>query len=192
MPSSNLSDLTSETQAAARSLLDYAQSQGIDVMVTQTLRTCAEQNELYSQGRTQPGGVVTNAPGCRSWHTHGRALDLLVRDNGKVVSNGLDARYAQLGEYARTLGFKWGGDFGDYGHFEFHPGLTIEQVCPRPDECASVPSADLPPQSAPATIAFPVGAAVAALSLGVVAYIFADIRWDLTSSMVQSISRRLT
>lgn len=35
----------------------------------------------------------------------------------------------------------WGGDFpgfgagGDAGHFEYHPGLKIAEVCPDPSRC---------------------------------------------------------
>lgn len=39
------------------------------------LRTCETQNELYAQGRTAPGKIVTNARGGDSWHNYGLAAD---------------------------------------------------------------------------------------------------------------------
>ena len=38
----------------------------IDIRVTQGLRTVAEQEELYAQGRTTPGKIVTNCRGGQS------------------------------------------------------------------------------------------------------------------------------
>jgi len=151
MPSKSLNDLTPDTRVAADSLLAAASAAGIGVIVTHTLRTCDEQNALYAQGRTAPGNKVTNAPGCKSWHVHGRALDLLVVEpGGAVVHNGHDPRYTKLGEIARTLGFKWGGDFGDYGHFEYHPGLRMSQVCPDPSDCSGIKR---PSSTGPAAVA---------------------------------------
>lgn len=137
MPSRDLNLLTQDTRDAADLLLDWAKRQGIKLLVTHTLRTCAEQDELYARGRTKPGPRVTGVRGCRSWHTHGRAIDILVQENdGSIVHNGLDPRYGILGKKAKELGFRWGGDFGDYGHFEYHPGLSIRQLCPDPSDCS--------------------------------------------------------
>ena len=49
-----------------------------------TLRTIKEQNDLYAQGRTKPGKIVTNAKGGQSYHNYGLAIDivLLVDKNG--------------------------------------------------------------------------------------------------------------
>ncbi len=43
-----------------------------------TLRTFAEQNVLYAQGRTSPGAVVTNAQGGESYHNYGLAIDVVL------------------------------------------------------------------------------------------------------------------
>lgn len=195
MPSKSLADLTPDTRQAAEMLLSYAASEGIDVIVTHTLRTCDEQNALYAQGRTAPGAKVTSAPGCRSWHTHGRAIDLIVKDGGQLVHNGLDERYSRLGAYAKSIGMKWGGDFKDYGHFEYHPGISIEQVCPDPASCGTVPVTADPPQvdvrPGASLASITPGVAVAALALGAVAYMFADIQWRLTDRLVDSIKEAI-
>ena len=185
MPSKSLDDLTPDTRAAVEQLLSYARAEGIDYIVTHILRTCAEQNALYAQSRTTEGPRVTGAAGCRSWHTHGRAVDLLVKEaDGSVVHNGHDPRYAQLGEYARTLGFRWGGDFGDYGHFEFHPGLSISQACPDPSDCTHLgqPSSTAPPPQQQASMG--PGLAFVGLAVGAVGFVLADSRWGLTDRLV--------
>jgi len=105
---------------------------GLSPRLVSGRRTCAEQRALFAKGRTAPGPIVTKADGCRSWHAHGRAVD---------VQLSAAADYQQLGEAAKRHGGKWGGDFQgfpDPGHIEYHPGLTIEQACPNPDDCEQI------------------------------------------------------
>lgn len=137
MASTRLDDLTPDTKARAEALIRQAAADGIELRVVSTRRTCADQNSIYAQGRTAPGAIVTKARGCMSWHVWGRAVDFLVMDNGKAVS-GADSRYDRMGELAKGLGMIWGGDFSwgrDAGHVEYHPGVSIQQVCPDPDSC---------------------------------------------------------
>jgi hypothetical protein len=52
---------------------------------------------------------------------------------------GAEALYAQAGALWKGIGGKWGGDFPgfpDIGHFEFHPGLSVEDVCPVAASCS--------------------------------------------------------
>ena len=44
--------------------------------VVQGLRTWAEQQALWNQGRTTPGKIVTHAQGGQSWHNYGLAAEL--------------------------------------------------------------------------------------------------------------------
>jgi len=49
-----------------------------------TLRTFAEQDALYAQGRTKTGPKVTNAKGGQSYHNYGLAIDIvLLKDTDK-------------------------------------------------------------------------------------------------------------
>lgn len=49
-----------------------------------TIRTFAEQEALYAQGRTKPGKVVTNAKAGMSYHNYGLAVDIvLLKDTDK-------------------------------------------------------------------------------------------------------------
>lgn len=128
--------LTADTQMKVRQLLAMLAAKGLYFAVTLALRSVADQDKLYSIGRTKPGDKVTNARGGYSWHNFGRAVDLvLVRDGGTLewqpmVDTDHDGMgdYRQMGEAAKSLGFVWGGDFkglGDFGHVEYHPGITL-------------------------------------------------------------------
>jgi peptidoglycan L-alanyl-D-glutamate endopeptidase CwlK len=129
----HLATLTADTREAVVALLDYAASQGIPARVIDSARTCEEQMDMYAQGRTLPGDKVTWAPGCRSWHTHGRAVDL-------YLGTWELEPYLVLGPYWQSLGGRWGGDFGDYGHFEWRPGLTmVDMGCPHKEGTCAAP-----------------------------------------------------
>lgn len=43
-----------------------------------TLRTFAEQNIIYAQGRTSPGAIVTDAKAGQSYHNYGLAIDVVL------------------------------------------------------------------------------------------------------------------
>ena len=61
-------------------LADEVADDGIFFHVTQGLRTWAEQDALYQQGRTLPGAIVTDAPAGSSWHNYGLAVDVVPMD----------------------------------------------------------------------------------------------------------------
>ncbi len=115
-------------QARARDLLQLAFDNGIALVVTQGLRTLAEQKALYDQGRTKPGPIVTNSPPGSSWHNFGLAFDVaeLVGDAYHYPHD--PAWWVRVGELGKSLGLQWGGDFVtfvDRPHFEYHPGLRL-------------------------------------------------------------------
>jgi peptidoglycan LD-endopeptidase CwlK len=109
-----------------------------------TLRTFAEQDILYNQGRTTPGKIVTNAKGGQSYHNYGLAIDIvLVVDkdgNGSFetaswdVSSDFDgdgqSDWMEVVAIFKRHGFAWGGDwkFTDKPHFEKTFGFTIAQL----------------------------------------------------------------
>lgn len=113
---------------------------GVPILVTQGMRTIAEQNALYAQGRSKPGKIVTYAPGGTSYHNYGLAVDFaLLLPDGKSVSWSMSRDFDQdrkadwqevVGE-AKQLGFEWGGDwtsFKDYSHLQVSFGLTTNQL----------------------------------------------------------------
>src|ERR1700704_435919 len=72
----NIRTLRPEVQPLARKLIETAVEQGINAKVISGLRTYAEQDALYAQGRTQSGPKVTKARGGYSWHNFGMAFDV--------------------------------------------------------------------------------------------------------------------
>ena len=115
------------------------------IRIVQGLRTYAEQNSLYAQGRTQTQlnavglnnvvaqpnmPVVTNARGGYSNHNFGLAIDAAFLDqNGNV--NWDVANYNRLGPLGERLGFNWGGRWTglvDRPHFEMMFDNTLTQL----------------------------------------------------------------
>jgi hypothetical protein len=132
-------------------------------------RTCSEQNTIYAQGRTAGGDIVTYASGCLSWHVLGRAVDVDPIDSaGKMQP---ESAYRTAGDMWQAIGGKWGGyfpGFPDIGHFEWHPGRTIEQVCPSSVYCSEIEASiqTSMPFSRAALIGAAVTGSVAALGYG--------------------------
>lgn len=98
---------------------------GVTLRIVQGLRTIEEQNNLYAQGRTAPGKIVTNAKGGSSYHNYGLAIDLVeITKSGAANWN---FGYKKLVKFADKYGFYWGGNFKsivDKPHFEKTFGLN--------------------------------------------------------------------
>lgn len=110
---------------------------GIRLRFSHTLRTFQEQNELYAQGRTTKGKIVTNAKGGTSWHNYAMAMDIVIlydKDgNGtfETASWDEDKYFMMVVNYFKSKGWFWGGDFRsfkDSPHFEKTFGLSISQA----------------------------------------------------------------
>jgi hypothetical protein len=102
---------------------------GIPVLVTAGRRTIAEQNVLYAQGRTKPGGIVTKAKGGQSPHNFGCAVDIVPLTGGKPDWRCDPAIWESLGVIGRACGLVWGGDFKsirDRPHFESPTWRTLQ------------------------------------------------------------------
>jgi peptidoglycan hydrolase-like protein with peptidoglycan-binding domain len=124
-----LAKLQPHVAKAALAALADAEKVGIDILITQGLRTYAEQNALYAKGRTAPGSIVTNARGGYSYHNFGLAFDICLIEGGKAVWS-VNSKWKQFAAIAKKHGFAWGGDwtrFKDYPHFEMTGGLTLAQ-----------------------------------------------------------------
>ena len=117
-----------------------------------TLRTFAEQNALFAQGRTRLFdangrrlGVVTKAKGGQSIHNYGLALDIvLIKDtngDGRVDTASWEtnvdfdrdgkADWIEVVNILKANGWEWGGDwrsFKDKPHFEKRFGYTWKQL----------------------------------------------------------------
>ena len=63
MSSRKLEDLHPMVAERAQQLVELAQAEGIEILVTSTLRSFEEQAELFAIGRTKPGG---NSDQCKA------------------------------------------------------------------------------------------------------------------------------
>lgn len=107
-------------QENAALLKAKCKEQGIYILFSECLRTRAEQDALYAQGRTKPGSIVTNAKGSTysSQHQWGIAIDFYLdmdvdgdgskKDDAFNDSTGL---FGRVGAIAKSIGLGWGGDW---------------------------------------------------------------------------------
>lgn len=132
-----------ELAARVRKMSDTLALLGIEIRVVQGLRTVAEQDALYNQGRTTPGKIVTNCRGGRSYHNLGLAVDCVPSthgpdmpydpdwDSGHPVWKQMEAIGADLG---LTVGALW-RTFPDAPHFQ----LTGQYPVGKPtDELSAI------------------------------------------------------
>ncbi|MES2787662.1 MAG: M15 family metallopeptidase [Pseudomonadota bacterium] len=128
--SRNIDDLLPIVAAKARAFVTACKAQGIDVLITSTLRDGEAQAALYAQGRTKPGRIVTNAKAGQSWHNHACAFDFVPVVNGKAMWD--DARtFDRCGEIAESVGLEWAGrwtKFKEAAHCQYTGGLTLADL----------------------------------------------------------------
>jgi peptidoglycan LD-endopeptidase CwlK len=118
----NIATLRPEVQAIARALVQKAALSDIEIKIISGLRTYAEQDALYAQGRTKPGSIVTNAKGGYSNHNFGIAFDIAVFEAGKYLPR--SNKYRAVGVLGTDLGLEWGGNWKtivDLPHFQLRP-----------------------------------------------------------------------
>ena len=103
-----------------RLLRDVRRILGLQMRVTEALRTMDAQAALYASGRTAPGPILTNAKPGESMHHYGCALDFCFRGPDPYLTKDKNADYIwrKFGEIARGYGFDWGGDWNGNGQVE--------------------------------------------------------------------------
>ncbi|HAA4247582.1 TPA_asm: M15 family peptidase [Listeria monocytogenes] len=111
----NVNKLADNTKAAARKLLDWSESNGIEVLIYETIRTKEQQSANVASGASQT---------MRSYHLVGQALDFVMA-KGKTVDWGAyrSDKGKKFVAKAKSLGFEWGGDwsgFVDNPHLQFN------------------------------------------------------------------------
>ena len=101
-----------ELQEIIKSFLADCQKAGLPVLITETLRTVAEQDALYAHGRTKPGGIVTNCKGVdyASLHQWGAAFDFCRNVKGAEFNDN-DGFFKKVGTIGKLKGLEWGGDW---------------------------------------------------------------------------------
>lgn len=93
-------------------LRKLCEKNGLKIGIGECLRTVAEQDALYAQGRTKPGNRVTNARGSSysSQHQWGIAADF-YRNDGAGAYNESGDFFGKVGQLAKSIGLGWGGDW---------------------------------------------------------------------------------
>lgn len=77
------------------------------------LRSIAEQDKLFSEGRSSDGHIVTDARGGESPHNYGCASDWTLWDESgaPIWMGSKDPRWKEYTEAIEKAGLYWGGDF---------------------------------------------------------------------------------
>ena len=91
-----ISQLNPKMQEKTMQLLDYAKSIGLEVEIVSGYRTQDEQKHLQ---KTRPQYAAKD-----SLHCQGKAIDIKIK-------NGTHKDYKRLGDFAKSIGMRWGGDF---------------------------------------------------------------------------------
>jgi peptidoglycan L-alanyl-D-glutamate endopeptidase CwlK len=118
-------------QTRVDKFLELCDEHGIDLLITSTYRDHASQEELYEQGRTRPGKIVTNAKPGESWHNYRCAIDVVPIVNGKPNWDGSDPIWQTIGELGEQAGLEWAGrwrTFKELAHFQYTGGLTLADL----------------------------------------------------------------
>ena len=116
MVNRDINALTPETRRLCLAALALWSEAGLNVFVTETLRSPERQAELWAMGRTKAGRKVTFAQ--HSKHQDGLAFDVAFR-GGNLYPNDA-ALWARLGSIGESVGLTWGGRFRgvDSPHFQ--------------------------------------------------------------------------
>ncbi|MBM7579582.1 M15 family metallopeptidase [Jeotgalibacillus terrae] len=119
-------------------LVQKSSEEGINIVITDGFRSFEEQDEIFAQGRTRDGNIVSYAEGGESYHNYGLAIDFALQTDNDVIwdleydgnGNG-ESDWMEVVDISKDLGFTWGGDFRgfkDYPHFEMRFGLSISEL----------------------------------------------------------------
>lgn len=116
-----LDELEPKAREACALFLNRCKTEGIKIFITETYRSQERQDELYAQGRTEPGKIVTWTKNSR--HTSRRAWDIACE--GSDPYNRTILRKA--GDVGRKMGLIWGGDWEppDMPHFEMPENWSV-------------------------------------------------------------------
>jgi len=133
----NLATLHPEIQRRVATFIsaakNLAQPLGLDVRIISALRSYAEQDAIYAQGRTTPGRIVTNARAGFSNHNFGLSVDIGIFKGKAYLDD--HPLYDELGPLGESLGLEWGGRWKkivDKPHYQFRPqwatGMTESEM----------------------------------------------------------------
>lgn len=129
MGSRKVSELDPRLQPLVAQFALMMAEKGLAFVITSTYRSPAEQDELFAQGRTKPGPIVTWTR--NSKHNRRLAFDIALFvdrraswDLKKDVNENEIPDYEEAGRIGEEVGLAWGGRWTkpDYCHFELKEG----------------------------------------------------------------------
>lgn len=116
-------------QRKADAFIAQCKSQGFNIRITEGFRTKERQAELYAQGRTTAGKVVTNVLYPKSLHCHGMAFDVCFTGTDPYPTDNF--KWKAIADMAVKLGLTAGYYFTnvqDRPHFEYKDGYLYQDV----------------------------------------------------------------
>ncbi len=119
----NIATLHARGRPFARALIEKAAGVGITIKVISGMRTFAEQDAIFAQGRTKPERIVSGARGGFSNHNFGIAFDIGIFEGSRYIPE--SPKYKAIGALGSDLGLEWGGNWisiKDEPHFQLRPG----------------------------------------------------------------------
>lgn len=124
----HLTGLAPKAREAVQAWLKDVWTLDIPVVLIEGYRSIAEQNDLYAQGRTKPGKIVTNVKGGQSWHNYGLAVDFVIFDERTATGGGGKPHWEsphleKVAQIAESHGLEWGGRWKmkDTPHLQYNP-----------------------------------------------------------------------
>lgn len=152
MGSRRIDDLHPSVQKKAVFMLGRCAEQGIQVIITCTLRSMKEQAALYAQGREEiskvnalravagmapiksiaENRIVTKAKPGESLHNYGLAFDVVPLEAGKPIWDPGHSVWQSIGKIGKECGLEWAGDWKgtikEFPHFQYTGGLSLDQI----------------------------------------------------------------
>ncbi len=117
-----INGLSDPIRTLAWALIGYCSyKHDIHLTVTQGYRSDEQQAELYEQGRSKPGRIVTWAKAGESNHNHRKAFDVAILDDSGLPTWPEDNDlWKKIGDTGMAMGLNWGGVWSnrDLPHFE--------------------------------------------------------------------------
>lgn len=122
--------LRSDVAANCFKWIKLCKAAGLNVLVTNTVRDNEYQAYLYEQGRTRPGGIVTNSK-VPTFHNAkcGLAFDFCKNVKGHEYDD--KDFFRKAAAIAKKIGFSWGGDwksFVDMPHVQWDANKTYNDA----------------------------------------------------------------
>lgn len=122
-------------------IIQYYERHKMKLCISETTRSFERQKNLYAQGRTEPGKIVTRSLPGFSLHHYGLAADMCFSSSDPFLEK-IDQQKAvfywnEVGRIAKECGLQWGGDFTsikDRPHVQLDYGFKVEEIKKMYDE----------------------------------------------------------